>query len=255
MRLGNLNIPLSVRQRFSVLSLNPTLWLDSADVATLFTDAARTIPVTADGDSVGAWSDKSASGLHFTQSGTARPTYKTGIRNGKPVIRFDGVNDTLARVNDTGFPTGAMTVLAATKCATSSFGMNQYGGVVNWGTAGTGQTVWVLFGTDGNIGTDGFGLTQYGDAVGTAGQLGTWKSFGICRSGTTYQVCINNVATATKTMTSNTILGGTAVIGGYNGGSSFYLNGDIAELIIVPRACTAAEMAALQAYLSAKWAL
>lgn len=53
--------------------------------------------VGSDGDAVGTWSDSSGNGRDMTQ-GTAgyKPLYKTNIRNGRPVMRFDGTDDYLA---------------------------------------------------------------------------------------------------------------------------------------------------------------
>jgi hypothetical protein len=49
----------------------------------------------ADGAAVGSWTDSSENANHAVQStAAAKPTYKTGILNGKPVVRFDG-GDTL----------------------------------------------------------------------------------------------------------------------------------------------------------------
>lgn len=49
-----------------------------------------------DGDAVAQWDDSSGNAKHLTQ-GTAgsRPTYKTNILNGHPVVRFDGSADHL----------------------------------------------------------------------------------------------------------------------------------------------------------------
>lgn len=49
----------------------------------------------ADNDPIGQWDDISGNLRHVTASGTARPIYRTGVLNGKPVVRFDGVNDWL----------------------------------------------------------------------------------------------------------------------------------------------------------------
>jgi hypothetical protein len=57
-----------------------------------------------DGDPVGTWTDSSGTSNDATQATAGfKPLYKTGIINGKPVVRFDGVDDYLA------FPVGPTT--------------------------------------------------------------------------------------------------------------------------------------------------
>jgi hypothetical protein len=41
-----------------------------------------------DGDPVSSWPDSSGNGHNATQTGSARPTFKTNIVNGKPIVRF-----------------------------------------------------------------------------------------------------------------------------------------------------------------------
>lgn len=82
---------------FNPLALSPLLWLDASDASTLYTDSGLTTLVAADGDPVGGWKDKSGNTRHATQaSGTNKPAYKTAIKNGFSVVRFDGVNDVLS---------------------------------------------------------------------------------------------------------------------------------------------------------------
>lgn len=67
------------------------LWLDASDVLTLYQDSAGSTPVTADGQTIGRWSDKSGNSNHATQAtSSARPTHKTGIQNGLSIARLDG---------------------------------------------------------------------------------------------------------------------------------------------------------------------
>lgn len=74
-----------------------TLWLD-AEVGT-FQDAAGLTPAILDNAPVGRWSDQSGIGNHATQANNAkRPTLKLNIVNGRPIIRFDGLSHTLASV-------------------------------------------------------------------------------------------------------------------------------------------------------------
>ena len=59
---------------------NLLLWLDASQITGLN-----------DGDAVASWTDLSGNGNHATQStAAAKPTYKTNIINGLPVVRFDG---------------------------------------------------------------------------------------------------------------------------------------------------------------------
>lgn len=66
------------------------LWLDAQDITTLYKNEALTTPVTANGDLVYGWKDKSGNGNHTRIEGgslTFRGEYKTGVLNG-----FPGVN-------------------------------------------------------------------------------------------------------------------------------------------------------------------
>lgn len=53
---------------FNPLSLSPALWLDAVDASTLFQDTAGATPVTAAGQNVLRWADKSGNGHHATNS-------------------------------------------------------------------------------------------------------------------------------------------------------------------------------------------
>lgn len=69
------------------------LWLDSSDIATLYTDSAKTTQVAANDDRVGCWADKSGNGYDFLQAvDVDRPTYKTDIIHSRPTIytNYDG---------------------------------------------------------------------------------------------------------------------------------------------------------------------
>lgn len=48
-----------------------------------------------DGDPVGSWLDNSSGGHALAASGTARPTFKTNILNGWPILRFNGTTNSM----------------------------------------------------------------------------------------------------------------------------------------------------------------
>lgn len=84
--------PRHVAAAFSPLSLNPSLWL-KADRG-LYQESTFTTPAVADADPVGGWQDQSGNARHMIQTTAGnRPALKLAIKNGKPVVRFDGVND------------------------------------------------------------------------------------------------------------------------------------------------------------------
>lgn len=71
------------------------LWLDASDIATLWQttdtqpDNNGSNPITVDGQTVANWDDKSGDTNNVAQSGAgSEPTYKTGIQNGKSILRF-----------------------------------------------------------------------------------------------------------------------------------------------------------------------
>lgn len=62
----------------------------------LWVEADSGTGTTTDGTAVGTWTDQSGQGHHLTQATAgSQPVYKTNILNGKPVVRFDGVDDFL----------------------------------------------------------------------------------------------------------------------------------------------------------------
>jgi hypothetical protein len=73
-----------------------SLWLDASDTTTLFQDTAGTTPVTADGQSVACWKDKSGNAYSFTQATSGnRPTFRTAALNGGNILRWNGTSQYL----------------------------------------------------------------------------------------------------------------------------------------------------------------
>jgi hypothetical protein len=72
-------------------------WYDASDDSTLYQNSGLSSLVTADGDPVGGWKDKSGYNLHITQSNSSKRGVfeSTSIMNGLPCVVFDGVDDFL----------------------------------------------------------------------------------------------------------------------------------------------------------------
>lgn len=70
------------------------LWLRANEGT--FQDSAKTTVAISDGDVIGAWEDQSGNNRDVLQGTTAnKPTLRLNVRNGRSVVRFDGVNDFL----------------------------------------------------------------------------------------------------------------------------------------------------------------
>jgi hypothetical protein len=93
------------------------LWLDFSDISTLYTDSAKTTPVTSDGDVIGAVEDKSGNGNDVLQiTAPQKPIYKTGIQNGLSVGRF-AFNTWMQAANNTvlDFTTESISIILVGK--------------------------------------------------------------------------------------------------------------------------------------------
>jgi hypothetical protein len=95
-RTGTSNTETKTLAAFDPVSLfsggEKGFWLDASDLTTLWQDTGGTSAITADGQTVKRWADKSGQSHAFTQA-TNGPTYNTG--SGKHWLTFDGTNDTL----------------------------------------------------------------------------------------------------------------------------------------------------------------
>jgi hypothetical protein len=88
--MGGGNLNLNANCRYKGINLtnpkkysNLVAWYDAAQITGLN-----------DGDAVSSWNDVSGNSYHMIQAiADSRPTYKAAIKNGLPVVRFDGIND------------------------------------------------------------------------------------------------------------------------------------------------------------------
>jgi len=83
-----------------------SLWVDTADVSSLFKDTAGTQPVTTNGDIVRRINDKSGNGRNATTSATTN-VYTTSQSNGNSAIQVP---------SDSGFATPTFTLSSANTC-------------------------------------------------------------------------------------------------------------------------------------------
>lgn len=194
----------------------------------------------ADGDPVSTWTDSSSSANHGTQTLTARPTYKTNIINGYPVVRFDGTDDSLL--------------------ITSINTVRHYFIVVKW--SGTNNLASVL-------GKQAAPIMFYGGATnGGVNEVIVHQSFSYSQvvNGTAYSNGVLQASTATLYRNYNnfqiyevtTTASGPTFdrLGGItSGGNSYFINADVAEIITYNAVLSAANRQAIEHYLSTKYGI
>jgi hypothetical protein len=120
---------------FSPLSLfaagQQGAWLEAFDIATLFQTDDTSTPVTAAGQAVGRWQDKSGRNNHATQANTAQ----RGLYQVNPArITLDNVDDRLVMTVPSGGFVGTMVL--ATPEGTAAYGVNIPAGSYNIGGSG-----------------------------------------------------------------------------------------------------------------------
>jgi hypothetical protein len=120
---------------FSPLSLfaagQQGAWLEASDISTLFQTDDTSTPVTAAGQAVGRWQDKSGRNNHATQANTAQ----RGLYQVNPArITLDRVDDRLVMTVPSGGFVGTMVL--ATPEGTAAYGVNIPAGSYNIGGRG-----------------------------------------------------------------------------------------------------------------------
>jgi hypothetical protein len=219
-----------------------------------------------DGDAVTTWEDSHTSNNDFTQATAAKkPTYQTAEINGKPVVRFDGVDDILE--NASAFLSSTQGAVFAVLRLADPLITNQY----LFGSAddASGTRYWICVLREG-VGQPRIRTAQANadteDSVrGSTSLLAStiyalmWSS-----NGTDYDLRLNGTSeTETVHSGSNTgdwllettlrdqfSLGALA----YNATETGYCGLDLGELIMYDTEPSAADIASIEAYLDARWA-
>lgn len=86
-------VPTGQQRRLKVL--DPIMLAPELMTGRMLDFASENINGLVDGDPISTWFDKSGNGKDATGITTARPTYKTNILNGFPVVRFNGTSNVL----------------------------------------------------------------------------------------------------------------------------------------------------------------
>lgn len=196
---------------------------------------------TTDGAEVATWTDQSGNGNNAVQNTAGnKPIYKANIVNGKPVLRFDGVNDHMSISGAANYSAASLVlVVKATTAGQRAIFSNRHlsappGGCLLFaGISGTSKAFAYLQGS--------------GNQVAEFGSLtATWMAIYFILSGdTTMEIFINNVSQGSNTGTSRILSLPNGYLG-LDGGA--YWGSDYAAVLMYGHALTIAERGNLQTW-------
>lgn len=201
-----------------------------------------------DGDPVATWNDSSGLGNHATQGTAAkRPTYKTGILNGKPVVRL-ATDDGLVVADSATYKTAAITMFIV--CTSTVVGST----IVNYPHAGTHTTPFYRWGFY-HGGGGAIDLRIDTDAPNTAVNA-SWATPTIYAYSTaTRTVHRNGAPFYAGTPRTVTYPNATGLRIGFNADGTECMSGDIAEILLYGADVAGAQRRGLERYLSREHAV
>ncbi len=188
-----------------------------------------------DGDAVTTWTDSSGSARNATQAtASAKPTYKTSLLNGKPVVRFDG-GDSLATASST--VTQPLTTFIVSRASVMK---NQ----IRF-TMGSNYVY--------NDTTSGASFYAGGTPYTFTTNVLQWNIWDYASNGASSDIVVNGGTPTTGNPGSTGTATG-AKIGDHTSGG-FGLEGDIAEIIVYSGSLSNADREKIRRYLTEKYGI
>jgi len=265
---------------FDPRSLSPALWLDAADSNTLY-DAVSGGALVGAGGAVARWEDKSGNGRHATQATLGnRPTRTVGAQNTRDALRFNGSSSFMFAGSNTDWSflhnDTAASVFIAVKTGVSN-DPNAVYSFLSTGGESSADTGYYL-------GYDDRSAFSRNNAIGISISRGVSNSFAVNTINSNilipnqFNIISNEVDADNATASNrsivrvngaseskiNTLTNAPSLnisssykmtIGAFANGTSAFLAGDIAEIIILPYAATNAQRQSVENYLAKKWGL
>jgi hypothetical protein len=213
------------------------LWLKGG--AGTFQDTGLTTAAVADGDPVGGWQDQSGQGHNAIQgTAAAKGTLKLNVKNGKSVVRFDGVDDYLTSTFGAATPFHLFVVLSP-----SGGGASNVGSPVGFND-GNNRLGYATLNATFDVG--GTSITP------TTPSQNSWYVVAAKANGSSSKVRVNGADNVSGTVGSQTA---TSLVIGDDGSTAREFQGDIAELLWYSRALADTEVAQVESYLNGLYAV
>jgi len=230
-----------VAAAWSPADLSPLFWVDADDSATI------TIAT-----GVSQWADKSGNAYHLVQAtGSAQPAVASGALNGLDVVRFNGSSHRLAV---SSFPTAEsaysvyIVVDKAADPANASPKVGAWHGTSDGGVSNASHFPF----SDGNV-YESFGSSArktVGNLTPSLASARIWNVNSASGAWSTYLDGTSVFSTGT-----NTVGMSSTFHVGSNGGSTVFLEGDVAEIVMFNSVLSTGDRQALEGYLAWKWGL
>jgi hypothetical protein len=202
-----------------------------------------------DGDAISTWIDRADTGNIATASSTTRPIYKTSILNSQPIVRFDGSNDTMPLAFQPLTGATAGTFFGVCKLDADPPATSQTGPILgDFGNDPGADTVFPW--TDGTI-YDAWGSTVRKTTANPSPALTSWFIYCVQSASGLWRNYVNGGAVLYTTGT-NTVTFDTAPKIGSDAGL-YFLDGDIAEIIVYNTQLSTSDMNSVGNYLVAKY--
>jgi hypothetical protein len=215
------------------------MWVQAGSGA--YTDAGTTLATN--GQTVRQWNDLSGNGEHFVQATeTNRPTFVTEAQNGRPAIRFDGVDNFLVNTTlPSTVATTGRTVFVALKATAASGATKRFFATSALGSVFDNSGVYAYYATSGPA------VAAIGGAVTTPTVI--TLSFVGGGNATPY-----SSGTAAAAFTPSTVIDG-FVLGAQSAAGGEYKECDIYEVIIYNTPLSAGNRALVHSYLGSKYSI
>lgn len=232
------------------------IWLDAADPST-FTFSS--------GTSVSEWRDKSGNGRHFSQATALNQPSRSGTRNSRQTVVFDGSNDRMQGTNATAnYTSWSLFVVSFSNSSATQriFGKREAGagdetyGAVYFGSKLYGLARNLSSAVDATLVDASAGLfiiSTNGSSANTGSvRLMTNIVTNSTNAKVRFQGANDGSATAGSQTVTNTV---NPWIGALNSSGTFFehLNGEIAELLFYGSALSNTDRDKTENYLKAKW--
>ncbi|MBI4238107.1 MAG: thrombospondin type 3 repeat-containing protein [Deltaproteobacteria bacterium] len=216
-----------------------TLWLRASDLTSL-----------SDGDPVSTWTDASGAGNDATQTTEERrPTFRTNVVGGKPVIRFDEFDDGLSIADSATYKTPVVQLVLVAKSTSSGRTLIGY-------PHDTTHTDPYYRWSFGHAGSDAINLrigSNFEDTTANAG----WADMGLYAYETETRNVYHNGTLFYQGTSGEAVTypNATGLRIGYNADGLENLTGDIAEILLFDQALTALERRTVTCALSTEYTL